>query len=303
MAKPISIDPDSAKSRRAFLHSLKEMGGKEVEYRLSSNKFNSVQANIAKQWIADSANGLTLEDDLRHIVDQLEIIKTKFKTRGPHLVLPVESAAKAKALFVEADQLATLGIRIGNPSLSHLQSRVVLMTNIPLVGYSYDYIAEMTELILCAASALRLPVSIPPHVNQSTQFVNKSIIADLMARSTARYDTSQLVRFCEELNSAYASGNFYSCAMLTRAIIDHVSPLFGGTDFKSIVANWPKGAVKTQLQHLDSVAKQLGHIVLHTQIGSELTKVSHTSIDCKQALDALLRECLRKLQTSVGVDK
>lgn len=138
---------------------------KEVEYRLIANKFSPAHGNTANQWITD--------------VDQLETIKTKFETKGLHLILPVEYAAKA--LFVEAEQLAQLGVRTGDLALSHLRLRVFVMTTMPLVGYSYDYIAEMTELIRYGASALRLPLSVPPHLNQSTRFVPKSIVAELMA--------------------------------------------------------------------------------------------------------------------------
>lgn len=154
----------------------------------------------------------------------------------------------------------------------------------------------MIELIRTAASALRLPVSIPPHVNQSLDFVHKSVIADIIAFSSNDWDTSKLARFCEELNFAYSSGNFYSCAILSRAIIDHVPPLFDRKDFKIIAANWPESSVKRQMIHLDNVTKQFGHAVLHNQISKNVGNINHTSIDCKQALDTLLRECIRKLQ-------
>jgi hypothetical protein len=41
------------------------------------------------------------------------------------------------------------------------------------------------------------------------------------------FDFQKLIRLCEELNSSYDQGNMYASAMLTRAILDHVPPLFG----------------------------------------------------------------------------
>lgn len=112
------------------------MGIKEVEYHLIEKVFTPTQEKLAKQWISESANGLTLENDLRYIVDKLEAISKKFVIHGQEKYIPVEYAAKAKALYVEAEQLAVLGIRVGNPSLTHLQSKVLLQQYMPLVGYS-----------------------------------------------------------------------------------------------------------------------------------------------------------------------
>ncbi len=289
---------ETPEKRRKFLHRLKEIGVKEVEYKLKTNSFTPVQAKLAKQWIADSANGQTIEEELRYIVDQLEVIKTKFEQRGRHRILPAEIAAKAKALFAEADELASLRLRISNPTLSHLKRRVFSLISFPLIGYSEDYIFEMTELIRNTASALRFPISAQPHVLHSTEFVNKQVIASLMAQSTDDCDTNKLVRCCEELNFAFASGNYYSCAMLTRAIIDHVPPLFDEIDFKSVAAHWPNNAVKKQLEHLENVTKQVGHIALHTRIKRNASPLNQTSIDCRQPLDTLLKECIRRLKES-----
>jgi len=59
------------------------------------------------------------------------------------------------------------------------------------------------------------------------QFIDDSRIEELRTINSDQFDMSKLVRLCEELNSNYSNKNYYSVALLGRAIIDHVPPIFG----------------------------------------------------------------------------
>ena len=44
--------------------------------------------------------------------------------------------------------------------------------------------------------------------------------------SSVKFNFERLVRLCEEINVAYGEGCYFATAMLTRALLDHVPPLF-----------------------------------------------------------------------------
>ena len=68
-------------------------------------------------------------------------------------------------------------------------------------------------------------------------FVHPERIETLKAFRPLKFDLSRLVRYCEELNTCYAAGCWLSVAMLTRAVLDHVPPIFGCKSFKEIANN------------------------------------------------------------------
>ena len=59
-------------------------------------------------------------------------------------------------------------------------------------------------------------------------------IAALEACAPSNPDFKKLVRFCDELNASYAQGCHLAVAMLTRAIFDHVPPVFGRQTFLEV---------------------------------------------------------------------
>jgi hypothetical protein len=51
------------------------------------------------------------------------------------------------------------------------------------------------------------------------------------------FDASRLAEYCREINSGFTHGNLISCILLMRAVLNHVPPVFGHTDFSQVVAN------------------------------------------------------------------
>ena len=62
-------------------------------------------------------------------------------------------------------------------------------------------------------------------------FVSKERIAQLQTLTPTNFDLSKLVRLCEEINITYDGGALLATVMLTRAILDHVPPIFGQKAF------------------------------------------------------------------------
>jgi hypothetical protein len=58
-------------------------------------------------------------------------------------------------------------------------------------------------------------------------FVNAERIEALKGLRRGRFDLSRVTRMCEELNDCSERGNAHATIMLTRAILDHVPPVFG----------------------------------------------------------------------------
>jgi hypothetical protein len=74
------------------------------------------------------------------------------------------------------------------------------------------------------------------------------------------------VRLCEELNIASREGCHFATAALTRALVDHVPPLFGKKNFSEVANNYAgTRSFREAMEHLDSAAKKMadGHLHIH----------------------------------------
>ena len=76
-----------------------------------------------------------------------------------------------------------------------------------------------------------------------------------MSATNARKGISRLklIRMCEELNECFGQ-NYLACALLIRAAMNHIPPVFGFRTFKEVVANRGR-SVKSALELLDDDAR------------------------------------------------
>lgn len=125
-------------------------------------------------------------------------------------------------------------------------------------------------------------------------FIHPERIDKLKLIRSEKYDLTRLIRYCEEMNTCYASGCWLAVAMLSRAIIDHVPPAFGYSDFKD-VANHYKGAAsfKEAMKSLDTLYRKISDTHLHMQLRQKESLPTSTQIDCSAALDVLIGEIIR----------
>ena len=63
------------------------------------------------------------------------------------------------------------------------------------------------------------------------EYVNLGRILELKNVASPDFDLTILIKLCEELNDTYKNEHYYSTAMLVRAIIDHIPPIFGKGNF------------------------------------------------------------------------
>ena len=129
----------------------------------------------------------------------------------------------------------------------------------------------------------------------SAAYIARGRIEALKSASSDRWDTRKLVQLCDELNSAHSSHNFISVALLARAIIDHVPPIFGQKSFGAVAAQYGTKSFKESMAHLDKSMRKIADAFLHGHIRSRETLPNENTVDVKRDLDVLLGEVIRIL--------
>jgi len=140
-----------------------------------------------------------------------------------------------------------------------------------------------------ASAAQEAPPAAPAYVSQVRLEALRSI-------KNSQFDLTKLVRLCEELNSSYAAGNYFSVAMLVRAILDHVPPIFSVSNFTGVKAQHGGASFKQQMDHLDQSSRKIADAFLHEHIRRREVLPTDTQVYCAPALDTLLGEVVAKLQ-------
>ncbi len=142
-------------------------------------------------------------------------------------------------------------------------------------------------------------VSKPSPVEVRPEFVDSDRIDELRAIANENFDLAKLIRFCEEINICYQEECYLAVAMLTRALVDHVPPIFDYSNFTEVANNHGgKGGktLKASFQHLDIGSRKIADFHLHSQIQKRETLPNKTQVDCRASLDLLLAEIVRLLK-------
>ena len=127
-------------------------------------------------------------------------------------------------------------------------------------------------------------------------FVNPTRIKELKGLKNTDFDTSKLVRFCEELNTVFACKCYLSTAMIVRAIIDHVPPIFKKNTFIEVVNNHGSKSFKDSIKNLNNSSRKISDSHLHTQIRKMEVLPNSNQVDFSNDLDVLLAEIYRVLK-------
>lgn len=132
-------------------------------------------------------------------------------------------------------------------------------------------------------------------VSDFDTFIDESRIDELEAIDSDQFDLSKLIRLCEELNSNYSEQNYYSVALLSRAIIDHVPPIFGLDNFNQVAAQHGGKSIKTLFEKLNKSLRSIADHHIHQVIRKKEVHPNKTQIDFKVELDKLLAEIIQIL--------
>jgi hypothetical protein len=125
--------------------------------------------------------------------------------------------------------------------------------------------------------------------------ISESRLAELRALKSPEFDFRKLIRLCEELNTSFQDECYFSTAMVTRGLLDHVPPVFGFKTFGEVANNYAGAgkSFKEAMQHLESAARKVADAHLHMLIRKSETLPTAQQVNCGQQLDMLLSEIVR----------
>jgi hypothetical protein len=144
-----------------------------------------------------------------------------------------------------------------------------------------------------AALATPLPAVLP---RRAAPYVAEKLTAAIQAKDgVSQLDCAKLLQLIHELNDNYARENAYGSHALLRAILDHIPPILGYTDFAQVANNyrWARADKRYIKRLLDF--KLQGDDVLHRQISEKADLLGMDDLPPRAWVNSLLRECAAKL--------
>lgn len=111
--------------------------------------------------------------------------------------------------------------------------------------------------------------------------------------ASGEFDFAKLAQLLKELNSAHSNGSLLSIPMLTRAIIDHVPPIFGKVTFAEVSGAYGTRSFKDSMNNLDKSSRKIADSYLHTPIRIRENLPTSVQVNFRHDLDVLLQEIVR----------
>jgi len=137
-----------------------------------------------------------------------------------------------------------------------------------------------------------------PLERTNKEFINSQRILNLREIQSDKFDLSKLIRLCDEINKCFFNECYFAVALLSRSLIDHISPIFNLRNFHEVANNYNEGgkSFKETMQHLDFSLRKIADLHLHNQIRSKEVLPNNTQIDFSNEIDLLLAEICRLLK-------
>ncbi len=176
------------------------------------------------------------------------------------------------------------------------------MIHAPLSSVTAGPLADrMRTTLLQAIQELKheIDLSEPPAKRSDSlkDYIHPGRLKELRQINSDHFDLCKLLRLCEELNECYRTDCAFSVIMLTRALIDHVPPLFGYKTFNEVTNNYAgTKSFKESMERLNSSSRKIADQHLHTPIRKSESVPTMNQADFSQDLDVLLAEVHRILK-------
>ena len=153
--------------------------------------------------------------------------------------------------------------------------------------------AELKALVIGMVGKLERLSSIATD-NGGVAFIDPKRIEEIRLLKTNSFDFKKLLELCREINICYATESYFAVAILTRAILDHIPPIFGVNSFNEVVNNYNGGkSFKELMLQLGNQSRKIADLHLHGQIRSDEVLPTRTQVNFQPALDMLLSEIIR----------
>ena len=240
------------------------------------------------------------KEELQNYKSEIEKFADYFVNEDGDVYLPAEETARFKQNVLEVIDLLN-DILGGNNHYTQEINRTIAALSIPCDGSPTIECAKQVAAIIGAAhkrcnrkNATDQNQKSTPH---SISFIDVSRLEELKLIGKEKYDLLKLIRLCEEINIAHQNSCYMTMAMLMRAIIDHVPPIFGVNQFSEVANNY-KGAksFKDSMTHLEGSLRKIADSHLHVQIRKKETLPTYSQVNFSAELDVLLAEIIRVLE-------
>jgi len=184
--------------------------------------------------------------------------------------------------------------RIGDPDLSSMVAS--LNTSPERINEAHELRAELFVAVDALKEAAKDP-NYSTRAASNAAFLNSEVLMRLKAVQSSRLDPGKLVKMCEELNDAYARGNYISSVLLLRAIINHIPPVFGADTFSEVVAQAGR-SVKAILTRLNEDARPIADLHTHMLMRRKENLPTKNQIEpYKTSFEVLIQEVLARLNS------
>ncbi len=226
-----------------------------------------------------------MREELQRLCEQIKPMKAFDDSSGPRNSLSANEIASLRRIKLEAKGIIDTELGLFN----HFS------TALPHVFVNRSSANQLEEVITGAMNHMERYIARGGTVARvPTPYVDPQRLMELRRLPRKALDLSRLIRICEELNTAYAAELAIAVAALTRALIDHVPPLFGMTKFAEIANNY-QGArtFKESMKRLDESSRKISDAHLHTQIRASEVIPTLTQVDFRQDVDVLISEIVR----------
>jgi hypothetical protein len=159
----------------------------------------------------------------------------------------------------------------------------------------FDAHAEVGALLPDIEEALRSAPESLLSVGTGAWIVSSDVIRRLVAVQTAKVDTEVLVGLCREINSSWSHGNVVATALVMRAVLNYVPPVFGHETFPQVVAQSPR-TLKEAWSHLEEGLRKVADFHAHRRLGPADIFPSPAQVEpFKPQFELLLHEVLARV--------
>ncbi len=162
------------------------------------------------------------------------------------------------------------------------------------------YVRRTGEYSIVCKSIERLVENQRNEFKRDDDYISQDHISRLErieARGGGEYDLSKLIIYCHELNDNYRRGNTLSVRSLSRAVVDHVRPIFG---MPAPEAFEPHAAVgKTAETSSDLLLVTMPAESMHRRASALETAPAPEEVNFKAVMDRLISRVIEEVEKNV----
>ncbi len=122
-------------------------------------------------------------------------------------------------------------------------------------------------------------------------YIDTKVIQEF-SKGKGIFDFRKLIILLRELNDNYKRGNIYSCATIIRAVLDHIPPLLGHSNFNDVVNSYRWNTTDKSMMKSLLDFKLDAHDILHRPISNKHIPFRKQDLPKPRRLHILLNECL-----------